>query len=306
MDKIAYGGWDNCYRLANRAVELVVTGDVGPRVIRLASRNGQNLFKEYPSMMGKTGGDEWRIYGGHRLWHSPEAKPRTYFPDNLPVQVTEIKNGLRTLQMVETTTGIQKQMEITLDPAKPHVKVVHRLTNRNLWPVTFAPWALSVMAPGGVEILPQAPFSPHEKSLLAARPIVLWPYTNMADKRWTWGERFIQLRQDPKARKPQKVGLALQDGWAAYVLKGVAFIKRFTHASNAAYPDYGCSFETFTNADMLEVESVGPLVTVEPGKAVQHVEHWFVFDGVKVGTTDASIEKAMAPLIEQTGKMMKP
>ncbi|HUU69935.1 MAG TPA: hypothetical protein VM186_10440 [Planctomycetota bacterium] len=305
MDRIAYGGWDNCYRLANRSIELIVTGDVGPRVIRLAPKNGQNLFKEFASMMGKTGGDEWRICGGHRLWHSPEAKPRTYFPDNLPVQISEIKNGLRTLQMVETTTGIQKQMEITLDPAKPHVKVVHRLTNRTLWPVKLAPWALSVMAPGGVAIIPQAPYSSHEESLLPARPIVLWPYTNMADKRWTWGQRYIQLRQDTKARKPQKVGLALQDGWAAYALKGTLFLKRFAHVANVEYPDFGCSFETFTNADMLEVESVGPLATLEPGKAVQHVEHWFVFENVKIGKTDAAIEKAIVRLIEQSGKMMK-
>ena len=304
MDRISYGGWNTCYRLANRAIELIVTGDVGPRVIRLAPRGGANLFKEYPEMLGTTGGGDWRIYGGHRLWHSPEAKPRTYFPDNLPVEVTETKNGLRTVQMVETSTGIQKQMDITLDPAKPHVKVVHRLTNHNLWPVTLAPWALSVMAPGGVEIIPQAPYGSHETSLLPARPIVLWPYTNMADKRWTWGERFIQLRQDPKAKKPQKLGLALHDGWAAYALKGSLFLKRFAHQANAAYPDFGCSYETFTNADMLEAESVGPLVTLDPGKAVQHVEHWFVFEGVAIGKTDAAIEKAMAPILAQSEKMM--
>ena len=29
---------------------------------------------------GKTGGSEWHIYGGHRLWHAPEVMPRTYYP----------------------------------------------------------------------------------------------------------------------------------------------------------------------------------------------------------------------------------
>ena len=305
MKKISYAGWDNCYQLSNRALELVVTADVGPRIIRLAAGGGPNLFKEMEKMVGKTGGDEWLLYGGHRLWHAPEAKPRTYYPDNSPVAVTETKTGLRVVQDTEPTTGIQKQIDITLDPAKPYAKVVHRLTNRNLWAVTLAPWGLSVMARGGTAIIPQAPYVSHEESLMPARPVVLWPYTNMADKRWTWGRKYIQLRQDPKARLPQKVGIGLEDGWVAYALKDQVFIKRFKHLPNATYPDYGCSFETFTNADMLEVETLGPMATIDPGKSVQHVEHWFVFDGVRVPRSDAGIEKALAPLLAKGEKMME-
>ena len=85
MEKIAYGGWPNCIRLRNRRMELVVTTDVGPRIMRLAFRGGPNLLKEYPEHLGKRGGNAWRLYGGHRLWHAPEASPRTYWPDNVPV-----------------------------------------------------------------------------------------------------------------------------------------------------------------------------------------------------------------------------
>jgi len=300
MDRISYAGWDNCYRLSNRAIELVVTADVGPRVIRLATRRGPNLFKEFEDMLGLTGGDEWRIYGGHRLWHSPEAKPRTYYPDNSPVDVVETETGLRVTQLPEPTTGIRKQIDIALDPSKPYARVTHRLKNVGLFGVRLAPWALSVMAPGGTAIMPQAPYVSHEESLVPARPVVLWPYTNMADKRWTWGRKFIQLRQDPKARRPQKVGIGLSDGWVAYALAGQVFLKRFKHVSNATYPDFGCSFETFTNADMLEIETLGPMMTLEPGKSVGHVEHWFVFDGVRVPRTDTGIEKALAPILEKS------
>ena len=305
MNRISYAGWDNCYRVANRAIELIVTGDVGQRVIRLAARGGPNLFRELEEMVGKTGGEEWRLYGGHRLWHAPEAKPRTYYPDNSPVTVTETKNGLRVTQQTEPTTGIRKQIDVALHHTAPYARVTHRLTNRNLWAVTLAPWALSVMARGGTAIIPQAPYVSHEESLLPAKPVVLWPYTNMADKRWTWGRRFIQLRQDPKARLPQKVGIGLEDGWAAYALKGQVFLKRFRHVLGATYPDFGCSFETFTNADMLEVETVGPMTAIEPGKSVQHVEHWFVFGGVSVPKSDAGIEKALAPLLKKSEAMMK-
>jgi len=46
VEKVEYKGWHNCYRVTNGEVELIVTGDVGPRVIRFGFVGGQNLFKE--------------------------------------------------------------------------------------------------------------------------------------------------------------------------------------------------------------------------------------------------------------------
>ena len=55
VDKIEYKGWKNCYRVTNGEIELIVTGDVGPRVIRFGFVGGQNLFKEFPDELGKAG-----------------------------------------------------------------------------------------------------------------------------------------------------------------------------------------------------------------------------------------------------------
>jgi hypothetical protein len=104
MEKISYGGWDNCYRLANDQVELVVTADVGPRIIRFGFIGRENMFGEIEGQVGKTKADNWMIFGGHRLWHSPEAA-RTYYPDLEPVLVQEIENGMMVTQKPEPTTG---------------------------------------------------------------------------------------------------------------------------------------------------------------------------------------------------------
>ena len=32
VEKTEYKGWPNCYRVSNGEIELIVTGDVGPRV----------------------------------------------------------------------------------------------------------------------------------------------------------------------------------------------------------------------------------------------------------------------------------
>lgn len=208
QEKFSFGGWKNCIRMANDEIELVATTEVGPRIERFGFIGGQNLFREIPEQQGKTGGKEWRIYGGHRLWHGPEASPRCYYPDNNPVNYEIIdEKTIRLIQEIERTTGMQKEMEITLNPNENQVTLIHRIFNRTLWDIKFAPWVLTVMNIEGRAIVPQEPYQSWEERLSPVRPLVLWGYTNMADPRWVWGKKYIQLKQDPRAKSRQKLGI---------------------------------------------------------------------------------------------------
>ncbi len=296
MEKVKYGGWDHCIRLSNGEMELIVTTDVGPRVIRCGFVNGQNLFHEFPADKGKTGGNEWRSYGGHRLWHGPEAMPRTYATDNAPVRYEWDGKSLQLFQTVEPTTGIEKQIEITLSTDNS-VILKHRLINRNLWDIQLAAWCLTVMAQNGRAIFPQEPFRPHPDYLLPARPLVLWHYTNMSDPRWKWGQKYIQLSQDPNATTKEKVGLMDKQGWAAFVLGDDIFVKTFSFDANATYPDYGCNAETFTDNQFIEVETLSPLATLKAGSGIEHVEHWYLTKG-HVTPDEASIDAVLLPFVK--------
>jgi len=212
MEKVSYAGWPNCIKLSNGQIELIATTDIGPRIMRFGFVGGQNLLNEYKDQVGKTGGDEWRIYGGHRLWHAPEDIVRTYSLDNSPIKHKWDGKTLILTQDVEPETGIVKEIEVTLDSKSNSVRLLHRLINKNLWEIEAACWAMSVMAQGGRLILPQEPFGPHPEFLLPARPLVLWSYTDMADPRWTWGTKYIQLKQDPKNAKKQKAGILNKQG----------------------------------------------------------------------------------------------
>ena len=300
LQKTAYRGWPGCYRLSNSLIDLVVTTDVGPRIIRFGFVGEENEFKEYVDTAGKVGGDEWRIYGGHRLWHAPEARPRTYCPDNSPVTLEEHGDFVRLVQPTEAPTGIQKEIDIRLPPADPHVEVIHRLRNTNLWAVELAPWALSVMAEGGTAIIPLPPRRLHQENLLPANTIALWAYTDMADPRWRWGAKYVLLSQDSNAPNPQKFGVMDADGWAAYARAGHLFLKRFSYVEGARYPDLGCSVEAFTSAAMLELETLGPLVQLQPGGAVEHLERWHLFRNVPTPRNDADVDRDVLALVVKT------
>jgi hypothetical protein len=303
MQTMAYRGWPNCIRLANSRVELIATTDVGPRIVHLGLPGGDNIFGLMPDEAGKTGGDEWRIYGGHRLWHSPEARPRTYIPDNGPVTAELDGSTLRLLPPLEAETGIQKRLEITLMGDEPYVLVHHVLENRGLWPVELAPWALSVMGLGGVAILPQGA-QPTAGNLLPNRLLALWPYSDLQDPRITWGRRYLLLRQDPQRTPPFKVGLNATEGWAAYYRANQLFVKRFAYMPGLSYPDFGCSLEAYTCDRFLELETLGPLTRLEPGEAVEHSEHWFLYDEVGPITTEDEADAIARPLAEESLQSM--
>src|SRR3972149_3315855 len=93
VEKVEFKGWKNNLKLSNGTVELIATLEVGPRIIRYGFVGGENVLKEYADQLGKSGEQDWQIRGGHRLWHAPEAKPRTYFPDNDPVEGKELPGG---------------------------------------------------------------------------------------------------------------------------------------------------------------------------------------------------------------------
>ncbi|MEN3001404.1 MAG: hypothetical protein ABDI19_06135 [Armatimonadota bacterium] len=283
-------------RLSDGVWELIATTQVGPRLIRFGFVGGQNLFWEHPEQQGKTGGSEWRIYGGHRLWHAPEHPIRTYAPDNDPIEWDW--NGVRLVLRppVEAPTGIQKEIEIRWHEG--FIEVIHRLTNQNLWAVELAAWALSVMAPSGRAIIPQEPFRPHPEALLPVRPLALWAYTDMSDPRWRWGKRYLQLRQDPKMPTPQKCGVLNRQGWMAYLLRDELFLKRFDCLPEATYPDFGCNCEVFTNADMLELETLSPLMRLEPGATLVHVEWWSLHKMGELSEEEDALDAALAQRVQ--------
>src|SRR5258708_40010403 len=107
-EKINYCGWPNCIRLFNDEIELVVTTDIGPRIVRVGFINKQNLFYLEPEHCGKIGGDEWRIYGGHRLWLAPETMPHSYNPGNEKVEFEVRETIIKEMQTKEAIIGILK------------------------------------------------------------------------------------------------------------------------------------------------------------------------------------------------------
>ncbi|MGI6294632.1 MAG: hypothetical protein ACOX3G_00935 [Armatimonadota bacterium] len=302
IEKIDYPKYGSCYKLTNGTVDVLVTLDVGPRIISYGFCGGENNLAEIDSAeVAKTKPNEWNAFGGHRLWHAPEVMPRSYIPDNGPVTAEVIGNStIRVAPPLEEETNIQKAMMISLAREGTRLTITHTLKNKGLWPIELAPWGLTIVKGGGTTIIPQEPFVPHGEVLLPARSIALWNFTDLSDSRFTFGKRFIRLRTDSKITgNPQKLGVANKQGWAGYLRDKTLFIKTFAYDPCSTYPDFGCNFETYTDGDFMEVESLGPMTKLDPGDTATHVEHWHLFKDIDAGETDESLDKALSPVLKK-------
>jgi hypothetical protein len=105
------------------------------------------------------------------------------------------------------------------------------------------------------------------------------------------------LRTDEASPEPQKIGIANKQEWAAYLRGETLFVKRFAYRDGSAYPDYGSNTETFTAGSYIELETLGPLARVEPKSFADHVERWHLFGGVSSGSSETSLDEAIAPPI---------
>jgi len=303
--KISYLGWLNCISISNEDVELIVTTDVGPRILYFGYKNAFNHMKVFEDQAGRQGDDEWMIYGGHRLWHSPEAKPRTYEMENTPC-LYEINDGITLKNPTNIVSGMEKEIRISMKSKGSKVQIDHKIINRNAWDIEFSLWALTVAAPGGRLVIPQPTQGPE---LLPNRNITFWTYTRLNDPRVHWLDRYIFLDQDPRAQYtdepanrqfdnvPFKIGLHVPDGWVAYINNNEAFVKYFEMVKGAVYPDFGhCSFEAYTNKDMLEIESLTPLTKTGPGEEINHKEVWELFSNIERPENDDQADDMAAKL----------
>ena len=298
MEKIAYLGQPNCYRLSNGTVDVIVTTDIGPRVIRYGFIDGANVFDECPDRAVPTEWGEWKPWGGHRLWAAPEAMPRSYAPDNAPVAFhIESDRAIRLLQPTDRS-GVTKELCITLDAEGTGVRVDHKITNHSLWEIELAPWALTVMR-GGISIIPLEPYRSHDEALLPAQSIARWFYTDLTDPRWTMGKQYVRLRADATRSQPQKIGIFNKRGWCAHLGGRTLFVKRFGHDCNRVYPDQGCNNEAFVAGDYMEIESLGPLQRLRPNDSVQHVERWELHNDVAIGETEEELHATLHALLER-------
>jgi hypothetical protein len=266
VERVAFEGFEGV-RLENGSGAVVMSISAGPRILGLVGQVG-NLLAILPDAgIDRPGGARYRFLGGHRLWAAPEIPEVTYQPDERPCTVTEVEQGVR-VEAPPDGAGLVKVMEV--QPTPGGWVVDHALRNESAGPMTIAPWAITQFPLGGEMIMPTAAKGDGPQ---ANRSLVLWPYTNLGDPRIRFDRDTVRI-DAARGGSPLKLGAAPSLGWTAYRVQSAVFKKHVAVDGGATYADQGAAVQVYLCDEFCELETLGPVRTVEPGGSATHRERW--------------------------------
>lgn len=253
----------------NGCVEIIIPLEFGLRIGHFSLLGEKNVFFEQPNDMTDLSTPEgWRVRGGHRMWLAPESE-KVYCPDNAPIEYTLLENGVEIFQQEDPWLHVKKSMRIVFHDGA-EVEVTNRVENTGEEAIRCSVWAISAMAPGGVEELS---FALRDGGYDHWHRISMWDYTSLGDDRAEYRRDGIKLTHRPIDRK-YKIGVGHPYGPVRYTNNGITFVKEFDVKPEMEYPDANVSFETFMCKHMVEIESLSPLMTIAPGETGAHTEIW--------------------------------
>ncbi len=249
-------------------LEAALATEVGPRIMGFRVRGGRNVLAELPDEHIPVGdGRVYRFRGGHRLWVAPELPAVTYEPDDGPVTV---EGGGDRISVRAANGPVAKEIAIELDEGGMSVR--HRLVNGGADRLRLAAWAITQLRPGGIAVLPLRSGS-DEHGLQADRSLVLWPYATLDDPLISVGEESVRFM--PGRTTPTKLGSVAPEGDLEYLIDGWHFTKSAT-ARTRTQVDLGATAQIYATGAFVELETVGPLVDLDPGTSVEHTERWLL------------------------------
>lgn len=274
MKQLAYQGWQNCYQIESGDCRMITTADIGPRIVHLSRGNGENLLKLFEDQIGKVGGDDWRLVGGHRVWYAPENPVTSYIPDNTAVEV-EVISSDEVCFTVSLTPEVEKSLIMRVANTPNEFNLINKIKNTSELTLRTASWGITTFAPGGVGYMPIPKASSQSETLCASGQINLWDYTLLSDPAFAWRSEWVEFHQNRTLSK-QKVGTFLRNPWLAYRLKESLVIKTFDFnkedLSASDFPDLGSNIEVYFDTSMLELEGLSPWTELKPGESVSHTE----------------------------------
>ncbi|MFI3229690.1 MAG: hypothetical protein R3Y23_06000 [Bacillota bacterium] len=262
--------------LTTAQIELEVTLDVGPRIISLKKLGSENiLFQDINDSVNNDcsavygAGAKWHIYGGHRVWLSPEDAS-TYYPDNSACSYSIANNSVTFTPNQWAVVDVQPRLTIEF-LAADKLQVKMQIENKAQTAKQLCVWGLTVMRVGGTLTIP---LSTEDTGYLANRNLVLWSYDDIKDSRFTLHNDRIVMTSNKDIAAPFKLGCYNKDIRAEYVLGDTTFIKTFFGEDGASYPDYNCNIEAYMSNFIHEVESLSPIKCVDSGATITHNEIW--------------------------------
>ncbi|HZK28704.1 MAG TPA: hypothetical protein VFD19_00630 [Clostridia bacterium] len=268
-----YAHFGNCLHVSNGTIEIVASLEFGIRIVHFSLLGQDNIFyvqSEDADYLRTE--DGWFLRGGARFCLAPEDRHNVYYPDNEAVAYEISEHSVQLKQPEDRWLNIEKTITFCFTDNPNTLQVKYEIKNVGAVPIEGSVWAITAVCPGGTL---EFPWPAGAFSATPARNLILWNTTSLTDERLIWKPQEVEIQQ--RAQDDYfKLGTFLRTGEATYTADQQVFVKRFPVFTDRNYPDGNVNFEVFTCRQMMEVESLAPLGTIDPGDSALHSEEWAI------------------------------
>jgi len=295
-EKADYFGWGKAYMVKNDLVTLAIVPDLGGRVMQYDLGTHPSIYI-HESSKGDLPTSGNTMIGGFRQLPSPQSDfgwpspPAVDFGKYTPTVVKQSADSVIILleSPVENSTddkykthkGLQFKRTITLYRSSTRVKVVMTMLNKGTAAMTHGIWDItqSDCSNGGEPDTSNFWVYFKKGTIGGSQGYVQYMDQGSADTEWKPDAVGGGIMSTNYQQQTGKIGADCRAGWIAFAdqLDGYAYIKTFTYENGKTYPDSGASVQvyTYTSPAMLEVEVLGPKVTLQAGDSTTLTENWF-------------------------------
>jgi hypothetical protein len=223
-------------------------------------------------------------YYGSSLWLSPEAKWRAMGIIDVSPYNLELFNNVDLLlkSNIDTINGFIVSKKFHRNLSDTSIIIQYTIINCAKSIQEIAPWELTRVPTGGLAFFPKG--SPQDLPVISKRMQSLSVRDSIG---------IIWYPFDSLLSSSQKLFMNGGEGWVAYVLNRVLFIKKFP----AIMPDQAApaekNIEMYVNRkSYIELENQGVYQKLAPGDSLRYETKWYARRlpaGLKVGTGNQAL-----------------
>lgn len=273
-------GYDKCIVLENESTKVVLDPNVGGRVLYYG-QDGNNILFENRSLDGKTWQEGERTFevSGGRFDIGPE-KTTPFRKSFFNTWDAEIKGDTVTLiSPVDSLLGVQLIRNFVLEKESSKLTTVQHIKNISDSPKRYAHWSRTFAEGGGICLVPMNPESrlPQGYAMYTLGTTVL-DYNPKEEENLRLRKGVLEFLGPPS--NPKFV-MDSDAGWLGYISKdNQLFVKKFDAADDKIYGDMLSTQVSiwYYKDEKCEIEPVGPLEFIAPGKSISFTEEWWLMD----------------------------
>ncbi|MCM2371620.1 alpha/beta hydrolase-fold protein [Aporhodopirellula aestuarii] len=275
---VSYYGYDDCIRLQNDEVSVVLCPAAGGRVLEYAL-DGTNVLY-LPS-----GGEGWRAgtdrkrpdLNAGRFDIGPEKvvkRGQVLWAGEWTGEITGDRAARLTSQF-DPESGVRLIREFHLHESDSQLRCTQTIVNESKKSVSLCHWGRTFAVGGGVAVVP--------RSVHGRFPVGYVMYEGANSIQLQPDDPQIQVSKDAVivTGPPQhaKLGFDSHAGWFAYLAPtNQIFVKRFETYPDRPYNEAaGLTVSVwYPEQDRVELEPIGPAENLKPGQQADFTEQWWI------------------------------